>query len=258
MTVEVGQQKVLARVRIAAAILLTICAVGIASDAETSPAFPGLIVREAIRPDIVFVQTATFSERAGAQRFPEGSRIVRLSSQGKHPVPLNLTPELFAAADPQVEFSATKILFSGQKAPGDKWQVWEMDVDGLHKRQITRCEEDCLRPGYLPGGEIVFTAFAQTEGHAHSYLVVANIDGSNSHPITFSPGDWWFETVLRDGRVLASATWPLGTTVRRSALRLLYTLRPDGAAMDSLRCDHQPSHGRGDAAELEDGSIIFI
>jgi len=256
--VESGQQKVLARVRIAAAILLTLCAVGFASETKTSPAFPGATVAKAIRPDIVFVQTTTFSERGGAQRFPEGSRIVRLSSQGKHAVPLNLTPELFAAADPQVEFSATKILFSGQKVPGDKWQVWEMDVDGLHKRQITHCEEDCLRPGYLPDGEIVFTAFVQTDGLAQSYLLVANIDGSNTHRITFSPGDWWFETVLRDGRVLASASWPLGRKVQDSAPRLLYTLRPDGAAMDSLRCDHQRSHGRGDAAELEDGSIIFI
>ncbi len=183
---------------------------------------------------------------------------MRLSSQTNHSLPLNLTAELFAAADPQIEFSGTKLLFSGQKARGDKWQVWEMDADGSHKRQITQCVEDCLRASYLPGGDIVFTAVEQNDGRPQSYLAVSSLDGSNSHRITFSPGDWWLETVLRDGRILASATWPLVSTEQDPRSRLLYTLRPDGAAMDSLRCDHQLSLARGDAEELEDGSIIFV
>ncbi len=234
------------------------CAVGLASDTKSSPPPRTSIAAKAARSDIVFVQATAFSDRAGSRRFPEGSRIVRSSSQTNHPVPLNLTPELFAAADPQVDFGGAKILFSGQRDNGEKWQVWEMDADGSHKRQITQCTEDCLRPGYLPGGEIVFTALDPIDGSPRSYLAVANIDGSNSHRITFSPGDWWFETVLRDGRILASAAWPLSSTPQDLAPRLLYTLRPDGAAMDSLRCDHQPPLRRGDAEELEDGSIIFI
>ncbi len=255
---QAGQQNVLVHVRVTAAILLTICAVAFASDTKPSSTASGSSVAKASRPDIIFVQAAAYSDRGGAQRFPEGSRIVRLHAQTNHAVPQDLTPELFAAADPQVDFNAARILFSGQKARGDKWQVWEMNADGSNQRQVTRCAEDCLRPGYLPGDEIVFTVLEQKDGSLASRLAVANSDGSNVHPITFSPGDWWFETVLRDGRVLASASWPLSSAQQGSAPRLFYTLRPDGAAMDSFRWEHQPSIVREDAQELEDGSIIYI
>ena len=252
---QADQPNFLVHVRVTAAILLTICAVAFASDTKPASTASAASAAKAARPDIIFVQAATFSDRGGSQRFPEGSRIVRLHSQTNHAVPQDLASEFFAAADPQVDFNAARILFSGQKTRGGKWQVWEMDADGSHKRQVTRCADDCLRPGYLPGGEIVVTALEQNNG---SYLAVATIDGSNLHRITFSPGDWWFETVLRDGRILASASSPLSSAAQSSAPRLLYTLRPDGAAMDSLRCDHQPPSMREDAQELEDGSIIFI
>jgi Hydrazine synthase alpha subunit middle domain len=255
--VQAGQPNLLVYVRVTAAILLTICAVAFASDTRPSSTASALTAAKATRPDIIFVQAATFSDRGGSQRFPEGSRIVRLHAQTIHAVPQGLTPEFFAAADPQVDFNAARILFSGQRTRGDKWQVWEMDADGSHKRQVTRCTEDCLRPGYLPGDEIVFTV-GQKDDYSESYLAVANIDGSNLHRITFSPGDWWFQTVLRDGRILASASWPLSAVATVTGPRLLYTLRPDGAAMDSFRCDHQAPSVREDAQELEDGSIIFI
>jgi Hydrazine synthase alpha subunit middle domain len=256
--VQAGQQNVLVHVRVTAAILLTICAVAFASDTKPASTAPGSGVAKTARPDVIFVQAAAYSDRGGAQRFPEGSRIVRLHSQTNHAVPQNLTPEFFAAADPQVDFNAARILFSGQKTRGEKWQVWEMDADGSHQRQLTRCSEDCLRPGYLPGDEVVFTVLEPKDGSLASHLAVAASDGSNVHQITFSPGDWWFETVLRDGRVLASASWPLSSTPQTSLTRLFYTLRPDGAAMDSFRCEHQPSTVREDAQELEDGSIIYI
>jgi hydrazine synthase alpha subunit-like protein len=256
--VQAGQQNVLVHVRVTAAILLTICAVAFASDTQPSSAASGSSVAKTSRPDIIFVQATAYSDRGGSQRFPEGSRIVRLRSQTNHAVPQNLTPEFFAAADPQVDFNGVRVLFSGQRTRGGKWQVWEMDADGSHQRQISQCAEDCLRPGYLPGDEVVFTVLERKDGSFASHLAVANNDGSNVHQITFSPGDWWFETVLRDGRLLASASWPLSSTPQTSATRMFYTLRPDGAAMDSFRCEHQPSTVREDAQELEDGSIIYI
>jgi hypothetical protein len=65
------------------------------------------------------------------------------------------------------------------------------------------------------------------------------------------------ETVLRDGRIVASASSPLTESPADSRARLFYTMRPDGTAMDSLRCEHKESVFRGEASELEDGSIIF-
>jgi len=181
---------------------------------------------------------------------------VRLPSKSKRPV--DLTPEFFAAADPQVDFSGAKILLSAQKNARAKWQIWEMNADGSEKRQITNCTEDCLRAAYLPDAEIVFTVEGLRSGRPESYLAVSKTDGSQMHRITFGPGNFWLETVLRDGRVLASASSPLQATDAASKTRLLYTLRPDGATLEALRCEHQSAVIRDDAAELEDGSVIFV
>ena len=208
------------------------------------------------RPDLLFVQAETILDGNAPQRFPRGSRIVRLPSESKRP--LELTPEFFAAADPQVDFSGAKILFSAQKNASAKWQIWEMNADASQKRQITNCTEDCLRAAYLPDGEIVFTVESLKSGRPESYLAVSKTDGSQMHPITFGPGNFWLETVLRDGRVLASASSPLQATDAARKTRLLYTLRPDGAALEAFRCEHQSSFIRDDAAELEDGSVIFV
>jgi len=208
------------------------------------------------RPDLLFVQAESILDGNVPLRFPSGSRIVRLPVDSKRP--LELTTEFFAAADPQVDFSGAKILFSAQENSGAKWQIWEMNADGSNKRRITNCTEDCLRASYLPGGEIVFTVNAQRGGRPESYLAVSKTDGSEMHRITFGPGNFWLETVLRDGRVLASASSPLQDTEAAGRTRLLYTLRPDGAALESFRCEHESSFVRDDAAELEDGSVIFV
>ncbi len=202
------------------------------------------------------MEAAVVKEGDTPRRFPSGSRIVRLASNSKRPV--DLTPEFFAAADPQVEFGGIKVLFSAQKNAGEKWQIWEMNADGSNKRQVTNCTEDCVRAAYLPAGEIVLTVASLKNGRQESYLAICKTDGSQMHPITFGPGNFWLEAVLRDGRVLASASSPLRENDTARKTRLLYTLRPDGAALESFRCDHQPLVRRGEAAELEDGSVIFV
>ena len=207
-------------------------------------------------PDIVFVQTPLFVPGVLTQRFPQGSVIVRFTPSRGTPSLVRLTDGFFAAADPQISFDGAKILFSGQKAPGDHWQIWEMDSTGEHKRQITQSLQDCLRAAYLPAGEIALTV----EDHAAStsYLAVVKTDGSQLHRITFGNAPFVLETVLKDGRIVASAPWPLTASGFSAAPRLLYTLRPDGTALESFRCDHQEKGSQRDAAELSDGSLVFV
>ena len=209
-------------------------------------------------PAIIFVQTPRIVGVTGADRFPEGSRIVLLAPDPKNKWPRVLTESFFAAADPQVDFVGKRVLFAAQKARGDHWQIWEMNLDGSGVRQITKCASDCLRPAYLPADEIVFTSVSTESGSRQSSLEVTGLDGSNVHAITFGPGAWWLETVLRDGRIVASANAPLAESVASTDTnRLLYTLRPDGTGLESLRCEHHAKALRGEASELEDGSIIF-
>ena len=208
-------------------------------------------------PNIVFVQTPKMSSAAGVERFPEGSRLVILRPNATRISPRVLTEGFFAAADPQVDFSGKRVLFAGQKAIGDRWQIWEINLDGSALRQITKCETDCVRPAYLPGDEIAFTKTGGAAQHRQSSLEVIGLYGANEHAITFGPGDWWLETVLRDGRIVASANAPLVDSASGNTNRLLYTLRPDGTGLDSLRCEHDGAVARGEANELEDGSIVF-
>jgi hypothetical protein len=210
-------------------------------------------------PDIIFVQAPATPGAPLCDRFPQGSRIVVLpAKQQPSAAPINLTANFFAAADPGVSFDTTKILFSAKESAGDPWQIWEMNLDGSSRRQITHCPHDCQRAAYLPGDEIVLTYSEPVGAATLSNLAVVKLNGENFHPITFGHANFWLETVLRDGRVLATASSPLSADPSIATSRTLYTLRPDGAALDSLRCDHDHPATRSEAAELADGTIIFV
>ena len=219
--------------------------------AQESPGVAG-------RPDIIFVEAPVISPGELTERFPQGSHIARVSLSKKADSATNVTPEFFAAADPRVSFDGAEILFSGRKTSGGPWQIWEMSPDGSKKSQITNCDEDCLRAAYLPTGEIVYTVVSAKEGHVHSYLAVVKNDGSQMRRITFGPGDFQLELVLKDGRILASAFWPLAARAEDASSRLFYTLRPDGTGLESFRCDHTTPVTRGEAEELDDGALVFV
>ncbi len=83
-------------------------------------------------PEIIFVQTAQFLASPLARRFPQGSGIVCFYPTQRLQ---RLTEDFFAAADPHASFDVTRILFSAAKAPGDRWQIWEMNLGGSGKHQ---------------------------------------------------------------------------------------------------------------------------
>lgn len=203
-------------------------------------------------PEILFVSAPVVTPGTVALHFPDGSSIFRLSSVGHSSKPLNLTPDFYAVADPQVSFDAAHVLFAGQKNAGEKWQIWEMTTDGHDSRQITHCPADCLRAAYLPDDEIVYTV---VDAHG-AYLAVSKLDGSQAHTITFAPANFQVETVLHDGRILASANSPLSESGAKS--RILYTLRPDGTALDPFRSQNPLTGIEHDGAELDDGSVVFV
>ena len=91
-----------------------------------------------------------------------------------------------------------------------------------------------------------------------SQLWVSKLDGSDAHPITFGPGDFQVETVLKNGMILATARSPLLPSNGLPADRELYTLRPDGTGLATLRCDHQHPAIRSQAQELDDGAVVFV
>ncbi len=214
-------------------------------------------------PDLVFVQAKTVAPAGAAQRFPEGSRLARLTLGSRPQGVTDLTPDFFAVSDPQISFDGSKVLFAGKIASESHWQIWEMGVDSAGKRQVTHCDGDCLRPAYMARDQIVYTVVAPggASSPSGSQLYVSGSDGSEDHPITFGPGDFEVEAVLQDGRILASARNPLGPALHQSGdgeTRELYTLRSDGTALATFRCDHHPGVSRGQATELDDRSVVFV
>lgn len=207
------------------------------------------------RPDIIVVLALESPYTGTARQVPRGSKLVRLLPKGE-PEYLNLAPEFFAAADPQVSFDGTRVLWSGQKSADSHWQVWEMSTNGEEKHQITACPEGCFRASYLPGDQIAFTVNMKKGGASISQLGVSKRDGTQVHIITFGPGDFRLETILRDGRVLASASWPRAQA--KSNARRLYTLRPDGSGLELFRDDPGAIGEATDAEELDDGTVVFI
>lgn len=236
-------------------VVTAIVCLWIASHSSAAPQDKQGNLKAASRPDILFVRTPLLAAGPLAQRFPKGSEIVLLRRDAENGSPVRLTEGFFAAADPQVSFDATRLLFSGEKAQGERWQLWEMDLDGSHKRQITRCSEDCLHGAYLPADEIALTVEDSRDRGARSYLAVVKDDGTEFHPITFGPAEFQLETVLRDGRIVASAPWPLEED---TATRSLYTLRPDGTALESFRCEPGQRGIQANASELDDGTLLFV
>ena len=231
------------------------------------------------RPDLLIVQAPEVRPGSLSHRFPQGSRLVRLGPSDD--TPRCLTPGFFTAADPRTSFDGARVLFAGKKTIDSPWQIWEINADGSGDQQVTHCPTDCLRPAYLPRDEIVYTALSEgpngrplsgsgaqrisppttgsiTRTAVTSQLWVSKVDGSDAHPITFGPGDFQVETVLKNGMILATARSPLLPSSGLPANRELYTLRPDGTGLGTLRCDHQHPAIRSQAEELDDGAVVFV
>ena len=170
---------------------------------------------------------------------------------------LPLTPQFFAAADPQVSFDGSRILFSAQRAKGDSWQIWEMAVDGSKLRQVTHGEGDCLQPKYLPQNQIVYTAVSGAAAERGSAVYVSQMDGTDAHPITFGPGNFQVETVLRSGRILARPSRCWFPARRKNRARCSRCDRMDRV----WRCfatTQRPTRTASGAIELADGTIVFL
>jgi ketosteroid isomerase-like protein len=70
-------------------------------------------------------------------------------------------------------------------------------------------------------------------------------------PITYGPGSFLPLDVLRDGRVLFEAAYPLG----ENASAELYTVYTDGSGVEAYRCDH--GHSRYAGRQLSSSDIVF-
>lgn len=206
-----------------------------------------------------------------------GSRIVSLSPDGEITV---LTAEFTSASDPAVSYDAKRILFAGKLKPEDRWNVWEMDIDGKNKRQITKDMGDCREPDYLARGSITppeftdkvrWVVFASNAANTYdeggeelaTSLYVTNIEpiegrGTLIWRATFNLSSDFSPTVLRDGRVLFSSWQHHGTRYYPNGMVALLTMNWAGTGLNLFYGNHQGATLKTMACEMRDRTVVFV
>lgn len=176
-------------------------------------------------------------------RFPSGATIFVRDAQGKHP----LAPGFAASADPSVSFEGQRVLFAGKPKAEDPWQIWEIALAGGAPRRITSGGEDCIRPFYLPEDRVVYAR--KTAGRF--VIETVNLAGGKPLPLTYGPANFLPMDVLRDGRILFEAAYPLGADTAPE----IYTVYSDGSGVESYRCDHGTARHSG--RQIRSGDIVL-
>jgi len=137
--------------------------------------------------------------------------------------------------DIDLHFDATRLLFS---MPGshDRWQIWEIGIDGSGLRQVTPGEHpdvDNYDACYLPNGRIIFDSTRCFQGvpcvgggNTVANLCIMDADGRNIRQLCFDQDHNWCPTVLNNGRVLYSR-WEYSDSPHYFT-RLLFHMNPDG------------------------------
>jgi hypothetical protein len=161
----------------------------------------------------------------------------------------SVVPVFAASADAAVSFDGKRVLFTGKRNPGDRWQIWEVTLSGGAPRRITTVADDCITPFYLPDGKIVY-ARRTVRGFQ---LESAPLARGPAERLTYAPGDHIVCDVLLDGRILYQAPSPDG--LRTPGPRDLYTVRPDGTGVETYRYDRQGDRRAG--RQISSGDVVF-
>ena len=179
----------------------------------------------------------------GADRFPSGATIIVSDGARQRP----LVPDFAASADPAVSFDGQRILLAGKVRPHDHWQIWELILESGAVRPITSAADDCVRPLYLPEDRVVFACRVQ----GRFVLERLDLTGKNPLLLTRGPANFLPTDVLRDGRILFEAGFPLGS----ESVPEIYTVYSDGSGVESYRCDHGMARHSG--RQIHSGDVIF-
>ena len=184
----------------------------------------------------------------GTDRCPHGAQLMLLRAGQMRP----LVPQFAASADASVSFDANTVLFSGKQHPEDPWQIWTIPVSGGTPQRVLIATEDLIRPLWMPSGRLAYARRAASGFTLES----AQLDGSAVQRLSFVPGNFIPDDVLRDGRVLFETGFPLGSG-QSPEMFLVYA---DGSGVESVRCDHgtgQERGGREHGRQFASGDIVF-
>jgi len=220
---------------------------GHASGPGQSP-FPDFIVTAAP----IYVPLA---ELHGQERFPHGAQLLLVHNGKAEP----LVNGFAASADANVSFDGLTVLFAGKPSAADPWQIWELTLKDRSVRKVMETARDAERPLYLPGGRMVwaqrteagFQIQSAEDGHPIDKPPLNPTAGPGILPLTYTQTSAFPSDVLRDGRILFEAGFPLGEGTTPE----LYLVYADGSGVESVRCDH--GRARWGGSQLASGDVVF-
>ncbi|MBF0196719.1 MAG: SUMF1/EgtB/PvdO family nonheme iron enzyme [Planctomycetes bacterium] len=140
-----------------------------------------------------------------------------------------------------LDFSGKKFLYSGVDTKTNTFQVYEMNIDGSGKRQITPHlpEIDNYNGIYLPNGKILFCSTASLNSvpcvGGKDYvgtLFEIGADGKGMRQVTFDQENDWYPWVKENGRVMYHR-WEY-TDNSHYFTRILLEMNPDGTNNRSI------------------------
>jgi hypothetical protein len=180
---------------------------------------PPLAAPKAARVPAASMVVAQVPVAAGASAWSgDGGRLVLVSAAGKARV---LTAGFHAAADPEVSFDGTSILFAGRQTASDPWCIFEMKADGTEPRKVTCGAAGARQPIYQstvytitpknvePWVQVAFVGDDPGErnerGDApHTSLWSCKTDGTALRRLTYNLSNDVDPVILPDGRMVYS------------------------------------------------------
>ena len=177
----------------------------------------------------------------GAIALGEEARLVLLACDSP---PRVLTSRFHSACDPDVSIDGKRLLFAGKAAAGDDWNIFEMNLESLEARQVTRNAGECRSPIYTssfytitekePWEQIAYVSTHSGEaneldGSPATSLYTCKLDGSYLQRITYNLSSDFDPAIMADGRLLYSA-WRRATFDNGVSGRLsLESINTDGS-----------------------------
>ncbi len=146
--------------------------------------------------------------------------------------------------DLKLHFDAKQLLFSSVGSH-ERWQIFEIGIDGSRLRQVTRGTDsdiDNYDSCYLPDGRVLFASSAcfqsvpcERRCDEVANFCVMNADGSDVRRLCFDQDHNFYPSVMADGRILYTR-WEY-TDIAHAFTGRLMTMNPDGTG----QCAHYAS-----------------
>lgn len=188
-------------------------------------------------------------------RYVAGMQIVLADNMENPDSSIPLTAEFHSSRAAEISYDGRSMVFSGQKAAGDIWQIWIMELKNSEVRQITESNTNCTDPTWAPDGSIVYSKIVQDDQRKLQYHALYGIEanGCCEQRLTFQPHDDLDASFLNDGRIIVNSAQVFPQKGDPNYL----ALRPDGTKAELFYQPIKENVLQGSAIDNFSGKVVF-